>query len=157
MTDLYGKAVNCPGFTFGSRVEVWESCAVTYQNQFFVYGGYTYTPTKADNKQQWAGMPGKKTDPKYGLVQSTVSGPNLQRQISKVINKTLKRIGTLPFDFRYGGCTSTKSEIILCFHSVGGKYKTCYKTTNATSQFKETAKSIYDHKQIKLASSECKC
>ena len=112
--------MSCPGFTIADDVEVDRSCAVTYQDQFFVYGGDTH-----------------------------------RRQIAKVTNKSLRNVGSLPFDFRLGGCSSTTNNIILCFHYFGD-YRTCYQTTNPTGQFKQTTKSIHKHKEIKFASSECK-
>ena len=128
LTDLNGKAMNCPAFTIADDVEVYKSCAVTYQNQFYVYGGNTH-----------------------------------KRQIAKVTNKvtpTLRRVGTLPFKFAFGGCTSTTDKIILCFHygfhGDRGYPRTCYTTTNPIGQFEETRKSIYKHGLIKFASSECK-
>ena len=120
LTDLNGKAMNCPAFTIGDAVEVLKSCAVTYQGGFYVYGGINY-----------------------------------KRQIAKVIDKSLKKIGSLPFDFRFGSCSSTTDKIILCFHWHGDK-RTCYKTTNPLSQFEETTKSIHEHRGIKFTSSECK-
>ena len=120
LTDLNGKALNCPAFTVADDVEVRDSCAVTYQGRFYVYGGKTY-----------------------------------KRQIAKVTDKALRKIGSLPFDFTMGGCSSTTDKIILCFHFFGDG-KTCYKTTNPISQFEETTKSIQEHRVIRFASSECK-
>ena len=120
LTDLNGRAINCPAFTIADDVEVYESCAVTYQGGFYVYGGKKY-----------------------------------RRQIAKVIDKSLVKVGSLPFDFYRGGCSSTTEKIILCFHFYGDM-KTCYKTTNPISQFEETRKSIHEHRGIKFESSECK-
>ena len=120
LTDLNGIAMNCPAFTIADDVEVWQSCAVTYQDHFYVYGGKKYN-----------------------------------RQIAKVTDKALRKIGSLPFDFTMGGCSSTTDKIILCFHFFGDG-KTCYKTTNTIWQFKKTRKSIHQHRDIKFASSECK-
>jgi len=120
LTDLYGKALNCPAFTIADDVEVRGSCAVTYQGRFYVYGGW-----------------------------------KRKRQIAKVTDKSLVKVESLPFDFSEGGCSSTTDKIILCFHE-DGDLRTCYKTTNPIAQFKETRKSIYEHRRIKFASSECK-
>ena len=38
-----------------------------------------------------------------------------KRQISTLDDCVLKRIGNLSFDLEYGGCTSTKRYIVLCF------------------------------------------
>ena len=121
MTDLNGKESDCPPFTIDNNVAVFYSCAVTYQDQFFVYGG-----------------------------------KNRTRQIATVINKSLRNVGTLPFNFFGGSCSSTMTKIILCFDRGAGDWKTCYKTTNPTGQFEETQKSRFTHKTIKIASSECK-
>ena len=120
LTDLNGKTMNCPAFTIADGVEVFASCAVTYQGGFYVYGGNTY-----------------------------------KRQIAKVTDKSLRKIGSLPFDFIAGCCSSTTDKIILCFHFNGDK-RTCYKTTNPIAQFEETTKSINEHRYIRFASSECK-
>ena len=120
LTDLNGKALNCPAFSIADDVEVYGSCAVTYQGGFYVYGGKTY-----------------------------------KRQIAKVTDKSLRKIGSLPFDFIAGCCSSTTDKIILCFHFNGDK-RTCYKTTNPIAQFEETTKSIHEHNAIRFASSECK-
>ena len=117
---MNGKAINCPAFTIADDVEVYQSCAVTYQDQLYVYGGRNY-----------------------------------KRQIAKVINKSLRKVGSLPFDFTSGGCSSTTDKIILCFHR-DGDGRTCYKTTNPIEQFEETRKSIHEHRHIKFASSKCK-
>ena len=120
LTDLNGKAMNCPAFTIADDVEVYGSCAATYQGRFHVYGGFSY-----------------------------------RRQIAKVINKSLTKVGSLPFDFYFGGCSTTTDKIILCFNRYGD-LRTCYKTTNPISQFEETRKSIHEHRRIRFASSECK-
>ena len=112
--------MNCPAFTIADDVEVYGSCAVTYQDQFYVYGGW-----------------------------------NHKRQIAKVTDKALRKVGSLPFDFTLGGCSSTTNKIILCFH-FDGDGKTCYKTTNPIAQFEEITKSIHEHRFAKFASSECK-
>ena len=82
-------------------------------------------------------------------------GRKNKRQIAKISNKSLTKVGSLPFDFTLGGCSSTTNKIILCFH-FDGDGKTCYKTTNPIAQFEATTKSIHAHRAIRFASSECK-
>ena len=120
MTDLNGRAMNCPAFTIADNVEVYGSCALTYQDQFYVYGGSSH-----------------------------------KRQIAKVKRMSLINVSSLPFDFYAGGCSSTKSKILLCFHREGD-HKTCYQTANPTDQFVEATKSIHMHRDTKFASSESK-
>ena len=120
LAGLINKRMRCPIFTIDDGVGVSRSCGVTYQNQFFVYGGKTET-----------------------------------RQIAKVIQKSLKNVGTLPFDFFNGGCSSTSNRIILCF-CYYGDYRSCYQSMNPTTHFVGTRKSNYGHKSIKVASSERK-
>ena len=120
MTDLNGKETYCSAFTVADDVEVFYSCAVTYQNQFFVYGGFAQ-----------------------------------KRQIAQVKDMSLINVGSLPFDFIKGGCSSTKSKITLCFN-YDSDYRTCYQTTNPTEQFVETTKSNHNHRDTRFASSECK-
>ena len=82
-------------------------------------------------------------------------GRKNKRQIAKITNKSLTKVGSLPFNFRLGGCSSTTNEIFLCF-DLYGDGKTCYKTTNPIAHFEKTRKSKHKHQWIKLASSECK-
>ena len=148
MTDLNGKDINCPVFTIADDVKVYHSCAVTYQNQFFVYGGQKGTVIKGGeskpNKLSW-----------LGSTQQEQKLKSFSRQIAKVANKSLKRVGDLTFDFTRGGCTSTTDKILLCF-SEQGDWRTCYKSKNPMAQFRELTKSKDFHLRIKFASSECK-
>ena len=120
---MNGQDIECTDFTIADDVKVYHSCAITYQNQFFVYGGQ--------------------------MLKS------FSRQIAKVTNKSLKRVGDLPFDFIRGGCSSTTDKILLCF-SEQSDWRTCYKSTNPIAQFLERKKSKHIHLRIKFASSECK-
>jgi len=50
-------------------------------------------------------------------------------QISQIGNCGITRIGTLPFDFEYGGCTNLNEPngefILLCFPD--GQKRACYR------------------------------
>ena len=42
-------------------------------------------------------------------------GANEKKQISKVENCALRRIGTLPMEFSDGACNTYQSHVLLCF------------------------------------------
>lgn len=55
-----------------------------------------------------------------------ISQPDYSRQISKIGNCDMKRIGDLPFDFENGGCTNLNGEfVLLCFP--WGQRDSCYR------------------------------
>ena len=120
LTSLHGNELSCLGFTIARDVDVYESCAVTYKDKFYVYGGYT-------NK----------------------------RQIATINKLSLVKVGTLPFDFEFGGCTSTADQLFLCFDFMGD-LKTCYQTKNPIDYFYKTNKTNHEHRNIRFASSESK-
>ena len=78
-----------------------------------------------------------------------------QKQISVLEKCSLKRIGTLPFSFVYGACTSTHDSIYLCFQDHTDK-KSCRKGTDPMGPFDTIQKSSYDHGDIRLAASGSK-
>ena len=126
ITDLSGKNEVSTYFQIEDGIEIDLSCGVTFENQFFVYGG------KEKN-----------------------------RQIARVEDCSLKKIGELPqyFGMAGGGCTVAKGHVYLCF---GGKsnVRACVKTTNpsdtSTSSFISIASSHYTHGLTRVAASDCK-
>ena len=75
-----------------------------------------------------------------------------QRQIAKVTNCSLKRIGTLPFTFEFGACAATRDQIFLCF-DYNGDAKTCHVANEPTGHFNNIAKTAYEHDRIRIAAS----
>ena len=78
-----------------------------------------------------------------------------QRQIAKVTNCSLKRIGTLPFTLYYGACAATMDRVFLCIDYYGDK-KTCHAANEPTGQFNVIAKSAYVHDQTRIAANNGK-
>ena len=76
-----------------------------------------------------------------------------QRQIAKVSDCTLSRVGTLPFTLYGGSCTVADNQLFLCF----GDSRSCNKTVDPMGDFTGLQPSIYSHRFIRMASSERKC
>lgn len=128
ITDLNGKFDTSHSLYIKEDSVVTHSCGITFQGDFYVYGGYV--PNSGD--------------------QSTTY------QISKIENCVLKRVGTLPFNQNFAGCTTTRGQIFICFgHSTD--YKTCHKSTNPEKgPWEPTRQSLFQHNAIRIASSDCK-
>ena len=73
-----------------------------------------------------------------------------QRQIAKVVNCELKRVGTLPFTFDVGACAATEDQLFLCFDLVRDG-QTCDVTTEPTDQFARVSKSSFKHYKTRSA------
>ena len=73
-----------------------------------------------------------------------------KRQVAKITNCSLKRIGTLPFTFESGACAATMDQVFLCFAN-NGDQKTCHATNEPTGQFNVLAKSAYEHDKVRIA------
>ena len=120
ITDASGLDNRDFYFKYGENTEAYESCGLTFKNQFFMYGG---------SKQK--------------------------TQISQIVNCELKRIGQLPFDFRLGACTNVANQkFYLCFDYYDSRQ--CYKASSPIGTFQAISKSINDHREIRIASSEGK-
>merc|ERR1711970_1325419 len=77
--------------------EVYRSCGVSHENEFFIYGGDR--------------------------------GP--RKQILKLANCSLKRIGTLEFVHERGAWSSSNGKIVLCFGAdSGSESKQCRQTSS---------------------------
>ena len=77
------------------------------------------------------------------------------RQIAKVDQCSLKRVGTLAFDFNSGGCTNMKNQLFLCFDWYADG-KTCFSGSSPLGDFMEIGKTTNEHRLTRLASSDCK-
>lgn len=76
-----------------------------------------------------------------------------QQQISLVTQCALKRLGTLPFKFNHGACTSAQQKIHVCFELLSD-FQTCRIADNPLGPFKEIHRSIFTHDKIQIASNE---
>ena len=83
-------------------------------------------------------------------------GLNNVRQISKLNQYRLQRVGELPFDFSGGACTNMAGrKLFLCFDSLNN-IKQCYWSANPLADFHEVQQASYAHSQTRISSSECK-
>ena len=79
-----------------------------------------------------------------------------QRQIAQLDKCALKRIGTLPMEFDLGACATAQNAIYLCFEAESD-YQTCRVSATPTGPFEPLgAKSIDDHRSIRIAASSSK-
>ena len=129
ITDSTGK-VEYAGRDFnfhsGFRTEVKFSCSVTFRGEFYVFGG-----DHIHNYQQ-------------------------MRQILKVTDCSIEKVGKLRFDFRYGACAAVNEEsIYLCFSDRdGNSRKQCYVGTDPVGPFSKTNQSQFSHDLTRIAASE---
>ena len=78
-----------------------------------------------------------------------------KRQIAKVTNCSLKRIGTLPFTHFIGACAATNDQVFLCFDYNSDK-KTCRAANEPTGNFNRIAKSTNEHSETRIAANDGK-
>ena len=71
------------------------------------------------------------------------------RQVSKVTNCGIERIGDLEFDFLDGSCFSTDQYIVLCFDESNSKQ--CRLGTSALGTFQNIQKSTFGHRGIHMS------
>ena len=77
------------------------------------------------------------------------------RQISKLNDCTLERVGTLSFDHRYGTCAVVNDEeIYLCFDDYSPK--TCRKANDPMGAFSEVNPTNYEHSVTRIGASSGK-
>ena len=82
---------------------------------------------------------------------------NQKRQISKIIGCELTNVAQLKFDHYYGACTTVSNNLIyLCFNDAPDDYKKCRVATSPLGQFEETNASTNDHRNTRIAASDCK-
>ena len=129
ITDSTGKAEYAGrdfNFHSGFRTEVSNSCSVAFRGEFYVFGG------------DW-------------------NGHNEQhmKQILKVTDCSLEKIGKLRFKFRYGACAAVNEEsIYLCFSDRGGETKQCYVGADPVGSFSEINQSQFNHDYTRVAAGE---
>ena len=77
-----------------------------------------------------------------------------KRQISKLTDCHLQRIGTLSFNHESGTCTDVNdSRIYLCFDV--SSTKVCRYAKNPLDTFTQATSSVYSHFATSIAASEC--
>lgn len=76
-----------------------------------------------------------------------------KQQISTLAECSVKRLGSLPFVFEKGACTSAQQRIYLCFED-SSDYQTCRVADNPLGPFQEIDKSIFRHNGIQIVSNE---
>ena len=76
-----------------------------------------------------------------------------ERQISKLEGCSLTRIGSLDFDFEFGGCAAVNDEsIYLCFPRYYDNQ--CHVGTDPVGTFSKVTESLFDHGQTRVAANE---
>ena len=83
-----------------------------------------------------------------------LGGRDERKQISKLFDCELRRIGTLPFDFVLGGCAVGKNLMFMCFHPDTQK---CYKTDEplgSRRDYSQTEKTKFEHQMTRIAASD---
>ena len=85
-------------------------------------------------------------------------GVNEKRQISRLNGHKLERIGTMPFDHNYGGCSVMANQFIfLCFnYGNPNDYKRCRRSTGPLETFSEIPLASYDHRRTQTGCSDSK-
>jgi len=88
-------------FKFQEGTGVKASCSALWKGQMLIFGGGGFG----------------------------VRYPDYSKQISQIGNCEMKRIGTLPFNFAFGGCTNLNEAngefILLCFRE--NQRKSCFR------------------------------
>ena len=82
-------------------------------------------------------------------------GVNFKRQISKLSQYRLQRVGDLPFGFFTGACTNMAGrKLFLCFDYYNKKQ--CFWSENPLGDFQNITLASYAHAATRISSSECK-
>ena len=81
------------------------------------------------------------------------------RQLTRVDDCTLRRVGSLSFDLQYGSCAVGASQIVLCFSD--SDYKRCYRSDDpfkfTTGEYSMVSRSNENHEEIRISSSSGNC
>ena len=120
-----GKQSTSLNFKISDDTKVVESCGITFNGQFFIYGGYS-------NKRQIAKVNGCSLETVGSLEFDFFSGgcTNANNQILLC--------------FHQGSAYDQDSD-----------HKTCYSSMDPLGPFTTIQKSIYEHGYTRIASSEC--
>ena len=81
-------------------------------------------------------------------------GESRKKQISKIVDCGLEKLGELQFYHASVACTNVADNFIyLCFNGSVGDWKRCRKSTGPLAKFAEIDLSLYPHKSTYIASS----
>ena len=76
------------------------------------------------------------------------------KQISKLVDCKMTRMGSLSFPFNYGGCANMNNRrLFLCFDE--SHANDCYFADEPEGIYHETQSSTSSHKRSRIASSNC--
>ena len=76
------------------------------------------------------------------------------KQISKITDCSLKRVGTLSFQFYFGGCAAVnEASVYLCFGNSNGLNQ-CHVGAEPLGSFSKVTESLFDHKYTRIAANE---
>ena len=77
------------------------------------------------------------------------------RQISRLSECHLQRVGTLDFTHHAGACTAVSdTKVYLCFDWISGRNK-CRYADDPLNTFTEAGSSVYSHAVTNIAASNC--
>ena len=85
-------------------------------------------------------------------------GESNKRQISKLHGHKLERLGSLAFDYEFGGCSVMNNEFIfLCFNYANeNDYKRCRRSSGPLETFSEVELSNHEHRATQTSCSDSK-
>ena len=107
---------------FEDDTEVYRSCSLQWQNQYYLFGG-----------------------------NGVFNGSDYKRQVSMVSGYRLERKSTLDFNFKEGACTVINHQtILLCFAL--DETDVCRQSNNPLGSFTQLPYSKFHHKMIRIAS-----
>ena len=78
-----------------------------------------------------------------------------KRQITRVTDCGLERLGDLDFDLLAGSCTVSDDVMVLCFSLGNGKQ--CRRGSDPVGQFTKFEESEFNHERIHMSASEGNC
>ena len=81
-------------------------------------------------------------------------GISQEKQISKVDQCQLKRVGDLPFDMYYGACAQRNDqEVYICFEvsNDSSTGKNCHVSSGPLENFSKLPSSSYEHRNTRIA------
>ena len=126
LIDSTGRQEELDCFSYGDNTISYKSCSLVWKNHLYVYGG------------------------------DSTFDETYDRQISRLNQYRLQRIGYLPFNFRAGTCTNMADrKFFLCFHSFTTGLRQCHWSINPLGDFQNITLTSYNHYRAKISSSEC--
>ena len=90
-----GQIINDFDFKYNRETSSSYSCGVTYENEFWIFGGADESKRQVRTKI----MEENKTEIKFSRIEGC----------------ELKSVGELSFDFYHGACNSFSFGVLLCF------------------------------------------